>query len=127
MKLLHYLVIHKHAKLSYKSSTSFKDRTAAHRLSFSQPVAQLVFFDKLHASKASAYSALMMPQKIAEGYFAPRGENKHRGEGYFQVHEGTWSSSFTKVIVCGISGKRKVRETMQLYRYNYFSILASLC
>lgn len=87
MKLLHYLVSHKHAKISDKSSTSFKDSTAAHRQSFSQLVGQLVFFHKLDASKASAYTALMMPQKIAEGYFAPWGENKHRGEGYFQVHQ----------------------------------------
>lgn len=87
MKLLHYLVIHKHAKISGKSSTSFKDSTAAHWESFSQPVGQLVFFDKLHASKASVYTALMMSQKTAEGYFAAWGENKHGGEGYFQVHE----------------------------------------
>lgn len=70
MKLLRYLVIHKHAKLSDKSGTSFNDGTAAHEQSFSQSVGQLVFFDKLHATKASTYTALMKPQKIA-GYFAP--------------------------------------------------------
>jgi len=71
MKLLHYLVIHKHAKVSDKSSTSSKDSTAAHGQSFSPPRGQLVFFDKLHGSKASAYTALTKSQKIAEGYFAP--------------------------------------------------------
>lgn len=73
-------------RLSDKSRTIFTDGTAAHRQSFSQPVGQLVSFEKLHASEASAYTALMMPQKIA-GYFAPWGENKHGGEGYFQVQE----------------------------------------
>lgn len=86
MKLLHYLVIHKQAKISDKSSTSFKDSSAAHWQSFSQPMGQLVSFDKLRARKASAHTALMMPQKIT-GYFAPLGENKHRSEDYFQAHE----------------------------------------
>lgn len=86
MKLLHYLVIHKHAKISDKSSTSFKDSTAVCWQSFSQPVGQLIFFDKLCAREASAHTALMMPQKIT-AYFAPLGKNKHGSEGYFQVHE----------------------------------------
>lgn len=64
MNLLHYLVIHKHVKLSDQSSTSFKDSTAARWKSFSQPVGQLFFLDKLHASKAIAYAALMNSQKI---------------------------------------------------------------
>lgn len=55
MKPLHHLVIHKCAKISDKSNPSFKDSTATHWQSFSQPVAQLVFFDKLHVSRASAY------------------------------------------------------------------------
>lgn len=121
MKLLRYLVIHKHAKLSDKSGTSFNDGTAAHEQSFSQSVGQLVFFDKLHATKASTYTALMKPQKIA-GYFAPWGENKHGGEGYFHVHELHEQAVLLKKVACGISGGKKKREMMQLYSYNYFSL-----
>lgn len=63
MNLLHYLVIRKHVKISDQSSTRFKDSTAARWKSFSLPVGQLFFLDKLHASKTIAYAALMNSQK----------------------------------------------------------------
>lgn len=86
MKLLHYLVLPKHAKIKWQIQDYLYTRYCCSLAVISQPVGQLVSFDKLHASEASAYTALMMPQKIA-GYFAPWGENKHGGEGYFQVQE----------------------------------------
>ena len=66
MTLLCSLIIHKHAKIRDKSSTRFKDSTAAHWQLCSQAVGQGVFLDKLHVSKASACTALRMPQKQQE-------------------------------------------------------------
>lgn len=60
------LIIHKHAKIRDKSSTTFKDSTAACWQLCSQAVGQRVFLDKLHVSKASTRTAVRMPQKWQE-------------------------------------------------------------
>lgn len=63
MTLLCSLIIHKHAESRDKSSTRFKDSTAAHWQLCSQAVEQGVFLEKLHVSKASA---VRMPHKYQE-------------------------------------------------------------